>query len=190
MAVSGVVDLLQQAGAALGTGGAALAGHVWRSIRTAITKAKEAEAKVKALEEMLTKRLDLEAEIAARRVAERAFGPYRSTPAALRLEMDGFQEEMRDTVARAGRQPSRPDLAGVEETSRRMDEMSRRIDALDRRLKELNDELLRERGQRHALGRETTQRHDEVMRTCNDLKGLVSELKGTLKGWERALERR
>lgn len=191
-------DAVQQVASYVGTGGTALATHVYTLLRKARADAAEARKQSAATAASLTTLTASVGELAraydeaikrhveniALEVAKNAFAPYRTLPANLRREVDEFKQETETIIGRLTR-PSRPDLLGIEEVQRQLDEVMRRQTDLSRRLEELRTDFgtLRtdmgtERSARHALAREVQQRHAEVMRSWGEIKGVLGEIMG------------
>lgn len=132
------IDIVQKFTGALGVVGAGVAGEVFRRFRTAEKSAKSALKKSsEALEKATT----------ALAKAESLSGAFDDIRQAFRLEVDNIKQDIEERF-RPFTRNSRPDLFYDE---RRFDELKREMEKLHQTIQEVKSDLVRERGQRHAL---------------------------------------
>ncbi len=167
-----ILDALSQAGGALGTLGAGVAGWV-------ATKIREVQLAAEKVEQVAEK-----AE-AARVFVEAALARFRSELEALdalkrgiRLEIEGAKHYEGGSPYRSG---SSPFLAPLEPGAPSNGELSRRIEAIERRLEELRQDIMRERGARHAMQHQLADDDREDERQWREIHAGLGEIKGYLR---------
>lgn len=166
------LDVIREASAWLGVAGGGVATEVFRRFRSAEKTAKIA---LKRATDALASNEELK-----RRVDELA-KTFESLRQGLRIELTNFEKDIEERLRNYTR-GSRPDQFFDE---RHIEDL---IEKLDKRVEELKADILRERGQRHALQKDIQDYNRNETESWRKLERTLGQIESMIESFEKQIE--